>query len=471
MLLEKIQKTLEAQRMLNPDDRVVVAVSGGPDSVALCHLLHRLQRHFNIELILAHVHHGLRGAEADADARFVQDFGSTLGLPVLVRRLDVRSWQQEHGGSIQMAARILRYQCLRQIMSEASAGKVAVGQNADDQAEEVLLRLFRGAGQRGLTGMPATNDQGVIRPLLECHRHQILAYLEQHTLAFRQDVSNLEPWCQRNILRLELLPRLQQQFNSNLNATLLRTTKIFQQEEDYWESLLQNWLERYAPPQDSRTFRLPIAPLLETHPAMQRRLLRRVVQKLSGDLRGFGFRHTESLIRLCQSPAANRQIHLPGLLLAEKNYDWLTVTLENREFEDFHYEVPGPGRYPLPLLNRTLEVQCLRPGEPVQFSRDPGEAVMDRDRLAYPLALRPSKPGDRFRPLGLGGSKKIKDFFMDIKMPKSQRRRVPILCSPDHIVWVVGHRLDHRVRVRPETSRILRLYYRQEQGNSPEHEL
>lgn len=459
MLLEKVHNIVMSHRMLQSGDLVVVAVSGGPDSVALCHLLHRLRHSHKVELMVAHVHHGLRGAEADQDALFVQNLSQQLGLPVVEQRLEVRTWQKEHGGSLQMAARALRYQCLHQVMAEKGASKLALGHNADDQAEEILLRILRGAGQRGLSGMDPCNHKGVIRPLLECHRHEIMVYLEDNGLAFRQDSSNLQPWCQRNLLRLELLPQLQQAFNSNLNATLLRTSKIFREEEDFWESHLTSWLDEHSLNHGDGGIRFPIRPLLETHPAMQKRLLRRVVQEVKGDLREFGFHHTEILLQLCRSPAANRQLDLPGEVQVEKSYDWVTVTLRPETVEDFTFRISDHGVHPFPSLNHSMEVELLASDLPVEFSHNPNEAIMDLDRVSFPLTLRSSKPGDRFRPLGLGGSKKLKDFFIDAKVPKSQRRQIPILCSKDHIIWVVGHRLDDRVRLTSDTSRLLRLSY------------
>ena len=459
MLLEKVHNSVMSHRMLQSGDLVVVAVSGGPDSVALCHLLHRLRHSLKVELVVAHVHHGLRGAEADQDALFVQNLSHQLSLPVVEQRLEVHSWQKEHGGSLQMAARALRYQCLHQVMAEKGASKLALGHNADDQAEEILLRILRGAGQRGLSGMDPCNHKGIIRPLLECHRHEIMAYLEDHGLAFRQDSSNLKPWCQRNLLRLELLPQLQQAFNSNLNATLLRTSKILREEEDFWASHLASWLQEHSLNHGDGGVRFPIRPLLETHPAMQKRLLRRVVQEVKGDLRGFGFHHTEILLQLCRSPAANRQIDLPGAVRAEKSYDWMTVTLRPETVGDFTFRISDYGLHFFPSLNHSMEVELLDTDMPVEFSHDPNEAVMDPDRISFPLTLRSSKPGDRFRPLGLGGSKKLKDFYIDSKVPKSQRRQTPILCSRDHIIWVVGHRLDDRVKLTSDTSRLLRFRY------------
>jgi tRNA(Ile)-lysidine synthase len=459
MLLKKVQNTLVAYSMLQAGDRVLVSVSCGPDSVALCHILHQLRQTYRVPLEVAHVHHGLRGSEADQDASFVQDLARQLGLPAVVQRVNVRSWQKEHGGSLQMAARALRYQCLHQIMANEVASKLALGHNADDQAEEILLRIFRGAGQRGLTGMPPCNRKGVIRPLLECHRNEITSYLENRSLAYRQDESNLKPWCQRNLLRLELLPRLQQNFNSNLSATLLRTSNIFREEEEFWDALLCAWLDQYAIEGEGGGLRLPLGPFLETHPAMQKRLLRRVVERVKGDLRSFGFHHTEILMQLCRSAAANSQIDLPGEVKAEKNYSWLTIGLRQQTPEDFYYEIAGPGNYPFPRLNHRMLLEKVPADLANDLSRHPTEALMDLDRVSFPLVLRSSKAGDRFRPLGLGGGKKLKKFFIDAKIPRGQRRRIPILCSGEQIIWVVGHRLDDRVKVTANTSRLLRLLY------------
>jgi tRNA(Ile)-lysidine synthase len=459
MLLQKVQNTLTAHSMLQPGDRVLVAVSGGPDSVALCHILHQLHQTYRVELVATQVHDGIRGSEADQDAAFVQHLAHQLELPIVVQRVNVHAWRKKHGGSLQMAARELRYQCLHQIMANENASKLALGHNADDQAEEILLRILRGAGQRGLTGMPLHSRNGVIRPLLECHRHEITSYLEDRNLAFRQDESNLKPWCQRNLLRLEFLPRLQQNFNSNLNATLLRTSNIFREEEEFWEFILGEWLDQHAGECEDGGRRLPIGPLLETHPAMQKRLLRKMVEKVKGNLRSFGYHHTEILRRLCHSAAANSRIDLPGEVEAEKNYDWLTIRLARQVPEDFYYELAGPGSYPFPPLGHRLVLECGSVDLASEFGRPSNEALVDLDTVSFPLVLRSGRAGDRFRPLGLGGGQKLKKFFIDAKIPRSQRRRVPILCSGERIIWVVGLRLDDRVKITENTSRLLRILY------------
>jgi tRNA(Ile)-lysidine synthase len=292
-----------------------------------------------------------------------------------------------------------------------------------------------------------------------------MAYLDQHRLTCRQDASNLEPWCQRNLLRLEVIPRLHQAFNSNLNATLLRTARIFREEELFWESFLQAWLDRHASRNGGSAVRLPITPLLEAHPAVQRRLLRRVVEEVSGNLARVAFRHSEILLNLCRTRAANRSVHLPGELVAEKSYHWLTVRLRRQGPERPDYAIPGPGVHALPGLNHVLEVQCLAGPLQARFGRSPFEVFLDRDRVSFPLSLRFPRPGDRFRPLGLGGSKKLKDLFIDLKVPRSDRAHIPVLTTSEHLVWVVGYRLDDRVKITPGTTRALRLCYRGERGS------
>jgi tRNA(Ile)-lysidine synthase len=275
----------------------------------------------------------------------------------------------------------------------------------------------------------------------------------------------LKPWCQRNLLRLELLPSLQENFNRNLSATLLRTREIFQVEEEYWESLVQAWIDRNTCEHEGGARCLPIVPLLDKHPAMQRRLLRKVIELVKGDLKGFGFQHTESLMRLCRSPAANSKIDLPGLVVAEKNYNRLTVTRRHQMLKEFFYEISGPGIHPLPLLNHRMEVGFLSSDATPQFSPDPAKAILDRNLVSLPLFIRPRKAGDRFRPLGLGGTKKVKDFFIDHKVPRNRRSQIPILCNEDQILWIVGYRLDDRVKVTSSTKLTMQLHYRKGAGN------
>jgi tRNA(Ile)-lysidine synthase len=440
--------------------RVILAVSGGPDSVALCHLFHRLRGELAVELVVAHVHHGLRGEDADEDARFVSAMAQALGLPAVVETVDVRAWQRAHGGSLQMAARTLRYQCLRRVMAEHSADRLALGHNADDQAEELFLRLLRGAGPRGLRGMAARSTGGIIRPLLTCHRAEVLDYLSRHGLRWREDRSNLEPWCQRNRLRLQVLPLLKDHFNSNLNATLVRTAAIFEDEENFWESLVEDWLDRHAHREREAALNIPLAELLETHPALQRRLLRRGLEVACGHLAGFSFHHVDLLLGLCRSEGANREIHLPNLAIAEKSYGHVIIRPLRPTPEPFRHEIPGPGFHYLRDLDHTLLMEETAGETPIRFGHDSSGAVMDRDCVSFPMLLRTVQPGDRFRPLGMRGSKKLKDVFIDSKISRSGRRLVPVLCDAHRIIWVVGHRIDDRVRVTADTRRLLRIEYR-----------
>jgi tRNA(Ile)-lysidine synthase len=460
MLLGKVRQTIARHRMVPPGGRVVLAVSGGPDSVALCHLFSRLRSDLAVEPVVAHVHHGLRGREADEDALFVTALGHSLDLPVVVRHLDVRGWQRDHGGSLQMVARTLRYRCLREVMVEENAGRLALGHTADDQAEEILLRLFRGAGPRGLRGMPAVNGNGMIRPLLGCHRLEIVEYLGEHGLACRQDSSNSKPWCQRNRLRLEVLPLLRRCFNSSLDSALLRTAAIFQEEEDFWESLVETWIERHARRDQGPGISFPANLLLEAHPALQRRVLRRGLEMVCGHLTGFGFHHVDLILGLCRSQGANREIRLPNLAVAEKSYGLLGIRPLGPRLPLLPHEISGPASCYLPELDHTLLLEDAEAREPIRFGRDPSHAVIDRDTVSFPLLLRFGRPGDRFRPLGLGGSKKLKDFFMDVKVSRSRRRLTPVLCDRDRIIWVVGHRIDDRVKITARTRRLLRLEYR-----------
>ncbi|MBW1981551.1 MAG: tRNA lysidine(34) synthetase TilS [Deltaproteobacteria bacterium] len=460
MLVQKVLQTITAYRMFHAGDRVVVAVSGGPDSVALFHILYTLRDQLEIDLVVGHVHHGLRGAEAEQEARFVLNLAERFKVPATLKRANVNDWQAVHGGSLEMAARAVRYQCLRQIMLEESASKIAVAHHADDQAEEVLLRLFRGAGPAGLAGMPPTSGQWLARPLIDCHRQEILAYLSLVDQEWCQDSSNLQPWCRRNILRLKWLPRLQREFNTNLNATLVKTANLAREENDFWDSLLNSWLEQHAVSEANGAVLLPINALAECHPAMQRRLLRTVLRQVAGKLQGIGLRHIEMLGQQIHAGRSRGSLHLPNQLMSERSYNWLRISLRSSEPPpELHLEIPSLGTYQVFQLHHTIHLQQVDRCESIEISRDPLEVMLDRDRLSFPLLLRSVQPGDRFRPLGMQGSKKLQDLFIDLKVPRYQRCRIPVLCSQEHIIWVVGLRIDERVKVTSATRRILLAKY------------
>jgi tRNA(Ile)-lysidine synthase len=418
---------------------VLVAVSGGADSTALLHALVRLSeegRAFSLEV--AHLDHGLRGEESAADARFVAEVAAGLGLPGHLERLAPGSLERQ-GVSRQEAAREARLAWLERVAGETLAQRIALGHSADDLAEEVLMRLLSGAGPRGLAGMRARRGP-FIRPLIECRRSEIEAWLETCGIPWREDGTNYLDAYLRNRVRHRLLPALEADYNPNLRESLVRQAAILGEEDDLLERLATEIFETLARVEVG-ALAFPTAALAAEHPALQRRLLRLACERLAGSLRGIGFRHVEAVRSLINSPSPSAgPLRLPGGLTAERRYEYLIIGVgpaglaQNLE-HDWDLALPGPGRYELAGTGLCLTLRLS------EGSGGAGEALFDAASLSWPLLVRSPRRGDRFRPRGMAGTKLVFRLLSDAKVPRNARWRVPILLSAENIIWVGGLRM------------------------------
>ncbi len=453
---------IQQEQLAARGDVILVAVSGGPDSVALLHVLAALEESCGISrLAILHFDHQLRGPASTADKTFVEALAATFGLPVHASSADVHSYRREHRMSLEMAARACRHRFFREALTRFGANAIALGHNANDQAEEVLLRLLRGTGPPGMAGMlPKTADH-LIRPLLGVTRSEILTYLEDQQLAFREDATNLDPAHQRNVIRHKILPLLEHHFHPRVVEVLCRHTQLAKAEESFWNELsATRWQVLCVSETPSRVV-LDAERLLAAHPALQRRLLRLALDRLQGHRQGIQCTHLEALRRLLVRHGPGRSLHLPRSLQA--TLDGPLLILSAQPPEASHTAVPalmplmeGPGTYQFPPLRLSLTIQDRpNPPEPPALPHAGGAIFLDADKIRWPLFLRFWKKGDRFQPLGLGGTKKLQDFFVDLKIPRRARGRVPLLCDQEKICWVVNYRLDDRVKLAPQTRRVL----------------
>jgi tRNA(Ile)-lysidine synthase len=459
-LQQQVLDHIRTHAIIREGDHVLVAVSGGPDSLALFHVLHALSSLLNIgQLSMIHLDHQLRGDASAKDARYVQDLAAQFGVPIITRSQDVPSYRREHRVSLEMAARACRRRFFFDVLRELGAQKVAVGHTATDQAEELLLRLFRGTGPSGLTGMKVSTPAGIIRPLLCVSREQILEYLSDQNLTFCVDSSNLELSCQRNILRHQLFPLLREHFHPRVVQTLCRCAELARDEESCWDAQIQGHWSSVCLEEKEDRLCLAASRLTELPAALQRRLLRFALERFCGHLQRIYAVHVEALRKLIFAGSSRKELHLPNRLRVIRSGEALVIGRR----------VPAT----LPLVERTVESpgthvfadlwlhlqqeERSAPGA-VDFralSTLPQRVWLDADRLQWPLIVRSWRPGDRFQPMGLEGSKKLQDFFTDAKIPREQRCRIPLLCDQEKICWVMGLRLDDRVKITAETRRVL----------------
>ena len=450
--LRRVEETIRRYGMISPGEVVVAAVSGGPDSVALLYALYWLRGKLDISIHVAHLDHMFRGEESAGDAEFVGKICAELGLPATIESRDVPAFIRETGLSEEEGARIVRYRFLEEVAERVGSGKVATGHTATDQAETVLMRLLRGSGLRGLSGIPPVRRGKVtfIRPLIRISRREIEELLKAEGIPFRIDSSNLKPVYTRNRIRLELMPLLRE-FNPRIEEILARAGEISAEEDELMERLAIEKLGELALERKEGFVRLRGDELAGLPVALRRRVVRAAVREVKGDLLNIDFDHIESILDLISSPNPNLKLDLPGLR-AERRYSELIITSEPEGgISEYEYRLPIPGEVEIPEAGLKLiaEVHEERPPMP----KNPDAALLDYDKLSPPLVVRNRRPGDRFRPLGMKGSKKVKDFFIDIKLPLPERDRVPILVSGGQIAWIVGHRIDDRFKVTGETKR------------------
>jgi len=457
LFLQKILGTIEDHRLFRKGEKVVVAVSGGADSVALLDILAGLES-LELELVIAHLNHSLRGAESDADAAFVAGLASRYGLPFELGSADVLALSREWGMSLEEAGRTARYRWLDSVANKHGAEKIAVGHHADDQAETVLMRLLRGAGTTGLAGMRPLVFGWYARPLLCVDRSEITAYLREKGLPFRNDASNDDTFFLRNRIRHELLPQFRT-YNPAISRRLCDAAEILAADEEVLESLVEGVFHDVAVAGPDGVV-LAISKVLQQLPGIRFRLYRRALRVANGSLAGIAMVHLRQIEDLARSGRVNGKLRLPGGLEVLRRYDELFFSSPGKASAPGGWEMllEEPGCYLLPC-GSSLSLSPVSP--PANLRSVPAtRAYLDPVAASFPLLVRTFRPGDRFRPLGMTGSKKVKDLFIDEKIPAGERRCLPLLFSGGTLLWVGGLRLAEEARVRPGSREALEVEIR-----------
>jgi tRNA(Ile)-lysidine synthase len=453
-MLEQVRLYAQRHCMLAAGDRVVVAVSGGPDSVALLHMLHRLAPEWRLQLHVFHMDHGLRGEESRGDALYVQSLAERLELPCTVVTLETGALKAQ-SGSLQANARAFRYREMESLAIRISANRIALGHSRDDQAETVLMRLLRGSGTKGLAGIPPVRAQGTvtyIRPLLATPRNEIDKYCREAELSPHLDKSNLKTDYLRNRIRLQLIPHLAEEFNPAIAANLAQTAEVLREEEYLLEEMAACALERCRAPGQGVAL---VGTALRGEPiALARRVVRLAAREVAGPEFDLGLEAVSQVIELAASSHGTRWLYLPGGFRVAAEYGVCRLFQPHAltgEVPGGEWAVAPAGQTIVPELGISLEATAGR------MAAGPDEAAFDADRIPGPLSLRLRRPGDRLWPVGMTGSKKLQDILVDTKVPRRLRDQVPLLVSGDEVLWVIGHRLDRRFLAGEATRHVLNI--------------
>ncbi|MCE2404706.1 MAG: tRNA lysidine(34) synthetase TilS [Dehalococcoidia bacterium] len=455
------------------DVLLVVAVSGGPDSVALLHALLRLRESARVALHVAHLNHNFRGEEAEEDARFVSRLAASLGLPSTVGRADPVAYQREAGlSSFEEAAREVRYSFLSRVAEETGAAAVVLGHTVDDHAETVLMHIIRGSGLHGLRGMEAlstwrdrrgSREAVLFRPLLEVTKAETAAYCQARGLAFRVDSGNLSPRFTRNRVRDHLLPVLRQ-YNPRIaealqrlgHAASLEVSFVEGEVDRVWDSVVRMGRDEVVIDGEG---------LAALHPLVRLMVFRRAYERVAGHTRRLRQAHLTAMDALLAS-RPGKTVQLPAGLSLSRGYGALHLGAAAPESPCPFPPMEGEYRLlpPPPTGEASVDlpvwrvVYGLQPGG-AQIQRRPFDASLDADSVAAGLLVRSRRAGDRFHPLGMRTDKKLQDFFVDQKVPREWRDRVPLLVSGGRIAWVVGYRVAEWAKTTPDSRSVLRVEF------------
>ena len=456
---QHVHQSILSRDLLRQGDCIVVAVSGGPDSVALLACLVALSARWKWDLSIGHVNHGLRGTESDGDANFVKKLGNDMGVSVSVRDIRLKKRDAKLSKqSFQAYAREARYHALESMLRERNATKIALGHMADDQAETVLMWMLRGSGTGGLSGIPPKRGERIVRPLLDIPRIDIIAYLKQRQLPYRMDSSNNEPAYLRNRLRQDLVPHLKE-YAPRIVHTLSRQAEIIRDDHEYLESMATEFFQKICVTEDELQLQLDTIALLALPLAIRRRVVRCGFQQLKGNTQDLRFDVVQRVLDCLEHGQSGWTMTIHDIDIALE-YDRLVFSTKAEILQDnvnpLPLKVALPGDVVWPSTGQRMVISKHNPAEMASPSHKL-EMHLDADTFTPELQLRSWIPGDTFCPKGFGGrKKKLQDFFSDVKLPRSQRAKVPLLVSPEGILWVGGMREDERFQVSNTTTSVVK---------------
>lgn len=474
-LVRHVVRTIRAHRLLDPGMSILVALSGGPDSMALLACLHRLAPRWHLRLAAVHFNYGLRGQESDEDEAFVTTFCRSRNIPLSIERLRLPREAPRGRRSVQEAARELRYQALEELAQRHGCDRIALGHTADDQAETVIMWMLRGAGVTGLSGMRHGRRGShalFIRPLLDRSREDILGYLSSEGLSFRQDSTNRSRTYRRNRIRHDVMPLLKE-LNPALLRVLRRQADLMAEDNVVLEQETNLQLSRLVTRREQNQVAIRRVALLALPKGIQRRIIRQVLQEQHAAKKAPSLRQVSAVLNGIAQARTGTSFRV-GCCLVTRNSDFVlfeSAPLGQNPRSPQAMACPQGSshgiRLPLAIPSTiawapsgqrvTLHVESRQPGHELSVGRDRSlRMIFDTGRFTHTLALRTWRPGDSLFPAGMGGHrKKLQDLFTDMKIPREDRDRVPILVAPEGVLWVVGCRADHRFVPDANTREVL----------------
>lgn len=468
-LIHKVSRTINENKMLDRGSRILTGISGGPDSVALLYLLSAIGLENDYHIGVAHINHGLRGESADLDAVFVETLAKKLNVPYYAIKVDLFAIRKKTGTCLEEAGREVRYAFFHETADQYGFDKIAVGHHLEDDAELILMNIIRGSGPTGMAGIPPVRGR-VVRPLIHCRRKEILSFLKSRNINYVHDETNANTLFQRNHIRHCLIPALEH-YNPRIVENLHRMGRLAGCENEWTEHLVSPVFDAVVSERKAGCLMLDIQKLTPHHLAVKRRILRKVILEVKGNLRRIGTIHIDAVAELMEKEELNGQLDLPERIRVVRSGMSLMIKAEKRslrspELSGRRYQQPFAIQVPETLATSGV-LDIPETGFKLEFNRlmieemdnipFGGTVALDWEKLVFPLCIRNIKPGDRFMPFGMSRTQKVKHFFINNKIPVDKRSSIPLLISGSQVIWIAGLRMDDRYRITETTKIILKV--------------
>lgn len=464
-MITKILSVIKKYNLIEHGETVIVGVSGGPDSICLLHVLNSIADSLGIRLFVVHVNHMLRGEESERDEQYVKGFCDSLKIPVFVSRIDVSELSKNKGISIEEAGRETRYAEFERYADKTGAARIAVAHNRNDQAETVLMNIIRGTGLPGLKGMDYKTGK-IIRPLLDIPRAEIEDYCRINSLNPRIDSSNLKNKYVRNKVRLDLIPYINELFKTNIVDSVLRMASLLREDYDFIENEALHAYDNSVAKCGGRAVELSLDNLTKAHPAIMKRMVRCAVKQVKGGLKDIQSVHIDSVINLCLYGRSGSRLCLPQGIIAVKSYKTLKIERESGQDRKpaFCKEVKVPGTTFVEAIEAYVEASIENFSPVVEYYRnvknDTFVQFFDYDKLKEGINIRNRRNGDIFKPYRSIGTKKLKEYMIDSKIPRDKRDEIPLIAKDREIVWMIGYKTSDKFKVTGSTKNVLRIEYK-----------
>ncbi|MGM0378693.1 MAG: tRNA lysidine(34) synthetase TilS [Bacillota bacterium] len=443
MLFEKFKKSIQKRKIIQKGDKIVIAISGGPDSVVMTHLLFRLKKIYDLELFGVHLDHCTRDGQSRKDALFVKNFLDKHSIKSFMFKKNVEQMAKDLKISFEQAGRKVRYKKFYEVLDKVNGDKIAIGQNMNDQGETVLFRLFRGTGLDGLTGIDFKRDGKIIRPILNIKRKDIEKYYKKENLEVAIDHTNKERIYARNKIRLDIIPYIKKHFNENITESLFKTADLLTADKKLIDKIIKDFYENKVKFEDDK-YLLSINEFNDQLKALKFRLIRKLIFELTGSLKNVSYEMVKGVISLANKNQTGKYKLIKNIKFLVE-YDKLKVYKLKESRSD--------------IDRKKLRTQIIKEIDKINFNSKKSILYIDKDKINGKIFMRNRLPGDSFKPLGMKGTKKLKDYFIDEKISRKERDKIKLVCDDKNIIWIVGYRMDRRYKITSDTKKALMLKY------------